>query len=320
MTSRALVDPELLGMLDSVTVAELTREVLEPARAYMDSLTEPLDAYARSDVLVERRSIPPTDRTREVTITLYRPRAATRPLPTYLSIHGGGYVMGTSAFNGRSNVALAAALGCLVVAVDYRLAPEAPAPAAVEDCYAALAWIHENAQELGVDRTRVAVGGDSAGGGLAAALSLLARDRARYPICFQLLIYPMLDDRSAVAGTRANSHVGEFIWTQRNNWFGWEAYLGKDPGSPGIPAYHAAARAQSLAGLPPACVYVGALDLFLEEDVAYVMRLLAAGVPAELHVYPGAFHGFDRALGSRIATIATSDAQRALERAFATQR
>ena len=223
---------------------------------------------------------------------MYVPKEASRPLPALVWIHGGGYVLGSPQADGLQMKSLVSQLGCAVVSVDYRLAPESPFPAGVEDCYAALRWTHAQAQELGVDRARVAIGVTSAGGGLAAALALLARDRAELQVAFQVLLVPMLDDRTAVA---ADPHpfTGEFTWTPAKNLFGWTALLGGTPGGEGVSPYAAPARAESLAGLPPTYISTGALDLFLEEDMEYARRLMRAGVPTELHVYPGAFHGFD---------------------------
>jgi acetyl esterase/lipase len=186
----------------------------------------------------------------------------------------------------------------------------------VEDCYAALRWTHEQAQQLGVDRERVAIGGTSAGGGLAAALALLARDRAEFKIALQILLVPMLDDRTAVA---ADPHpfTGEFTWTPANNVFGWTALLGRAPGGEGVSPYASPARAESVAGLPPTYIGTGALDLFLEEDMEYARRLMRAGVPTELHVYPGAYHGFSRAADARVTKAYTRDYTDALQRAFA---
>ncbi|HTN91879.1 MAG TPA: alpha/beta hydrolase fold domain-containing protein, partial [Sorangium sp.] len=175
--------------------------------------------------------------------------------------------------------------------------------------------LHEGAAELGVDTGRLAIGGASAGGGLAACLGLLARDRDEVPLAFQLLLYPMLDDRTVTA-TDPHAHVGEFIWTRDGNRFGWTALLGREPGGDGVSPYAAAARAEDLAGLPPTYVGVGALDLFLEEDMEYARRLSRAGVPTELHVYPGAFHGFDRVPRARVSQAATRDYMDALRRAL----
>jgi acetyl esterase/lipase len=266
MTTRSMVDPELLPMLDSIVMGELSLDILGPAREHMKGMIEPEEAYANPDVAVEHRTVPGPKGAPDVRVSIYRPKHAKGPLPAYLNIHGGGYIMASPAFYGRGNTALALDLGCVIVAVDYRLAPEAVAPAAVEDCYAALAWIHDNAKNLGIDPTRVAIGGDSAGGGLTASLALLARDRGKYPVCFQVLIYPMLDDRTSQRAQQ-NPHIGEFIWDRPNNNFGWRAYLGHDVGKADVSIYHVPGRATELAGLPPAYVSVGALDLFLEEDV-----------------------------------------------------
>jgi acetyl esterase/lipase len=180
--------------------------------------------------------------------------------------------------------------GCVAVSVDYRLAPETGHPGPVEDCYAALKWFYENAGLLGVNPRKIAIGGESAGGGLAAALGLMARDRGEVPVAFQLLSYPMIEDRDA-----GNPHpfTGEFIWSTASNRFGWRALLGESAGGEEVSQYAAAARAVNLEGLPPTCIGVGAIDLFLDENVAYAQRLVRAGVPTELHIYPGAYHGFD---------------------------
>lgn len=206
-------------------------------------------------------------------------------------------------------------IGCVAVSVDYRLAPETPHPGPVEDCYAALTWLYTHAEELGVDTTRIALAGASAGGGLAAGLAVLTRDRGEVPLAFQLLIYPMLDDRT-VTSTEPHPHTGEYIWTPEANRFGWTALLGQEPGGTGVSPYAAAARADHLEGLPPTFISVGALDLFLEEDMEYARRLMRAGVPTELHVYPGAFHGFNMVADAKVSQAMARDQFDALARAF----
>ena len=316
MSTRKMVDKELLAQLKLMPSFDLNDETLIIGRASMDGVILPLSEYARRDVSVEEIKIPGPAGAPEVPVIVYRPKRAEGPLPVYLNIHGGGYVMGVAAVNGPANVRTAAALGCMIVSVDYRLAPEHPAPAGVEDCYAALAWIHKNARKLGIDRKRVAIGGESAGGGLAAALALLARDRGEYKICFQLLIYPMLDDRTAAKEPK-NPHVGEFVWNKLSNLFAWRAHLGKEPGSKNVSHYAAPSRAKDLSGLPPTYINVGALDLFLDEDIDYAQRLLAAGVPTELHIYPGAYHGFNVAPDAKVSQAADREAREALGRALA---
>jgi acetyl esterase/lipase len=251
------------------------------------------------DVDVTERHVPGPQGAPEVRVLVYLPKSAPRPLPALLWIHGGGYVLGSADQDDPQVKNIVDQIGCAAVSVDYRLAPETPHPGPVEDCYAALKWLQEHAAELGVDPGRIAIGGASAGGGLAAGLGLLARDRGEVPLAFQLLIYPMLDDRT-VSHPDPHPYTGEFIWTHDANRFGWTSLLGQEPGSEGVSPYAAAARAEHLAGLPPTYICVGALDLFLEEDMEYARRLIREGVPTELHVYPGAYHGFNMAAEAQV--------------------
>jgi acetyl esterase/lipase len=234
-----------------------------------------------------------------------------------LWIHGGGYILGQPEQSDAVCGRFAKELGILVIAVDYRLAPEHPFPAPLEDCYAALSWMHARAGELGISPDRLAIGGDSAGGGLAAALAQLTRDRKQIQPVFQLLLYPMLDDRTA---TRVDHKgTGKYLWTPSSNVFGWTSYLAQKPGGPAVPKYAAPARMEDLTGLPPAWVGVGTLDLFYEEDVAYARRLQASGVPCELDEVPGAFHAFEVIAGDAAISRSFIDRQVAvLKRALAT--
>jgi acetyl esterase/lipase len=208
-----------------------------------------------------------------------------------LWIHGGGYVVGRAAQNDRLCGELARAAGIVVVATEYRKAPEHPFPAPLDDCQAAWDWLQQEADALGVDRARVAVGGESAGGGLAAALAQRLHDAGGVRPVAQLLFCPMLDDRTAAR--RELDATGHPVWDNRANRFGWRSYLGKEPGLPGLPAHAAPARREDLAGLPPAWIGVGDIELFHDEAVDYAERLVAAGVPVELDVVPGAAHGFE---------------------------
>lgn len=217
-----------------------------------------------------------------VGVRLYRPTGTATTTPALLWIHGGGYVLGTAAQDDVLCRRFVSELGITVASVDYRLAPEHPYPAPLEDCYDALQWL---ARLHGVDPDRIAIGGASAGGGLTAALALWARDHDGVKPVFQLLVYPMIDDRSV------GSHLedaGHRLWNPASNAFGWKAYLGGAD-----PEVAAPARRTDLAGLPPAWLGVGTLDLFHDEDLDYAERLRAAGVPCQVHVVPGAFHGFD---------------------------
>ncbi|GAA2175724.1 hypothetical protein GCM10009846_26710 [Agrococcus versicolor] len=242
-------------------------------------------------VVVDDRVVPGRDG-RDVRVLVYEPvDAGDEPTPALLYVHGGGYVLGDPVTYHDRCSSIAAALGIRVVSVDYRLAPEAPFPSALDDCVDALRWMHEAADAEGIDATRIAVGGDSAGGGLAACTVQVAVDEG-LPVAFQLLVYPMLDDRTVTRLDHAGT--GRFVWSAGSNRHGWTSYLGLAPGDPGVPPYAAAARREDLAGLPPAWIGVGELDLFHEEDLAYADRLRDVGVEVEVVEVPGAFHGFDR--------------------------
>jgi triacylglycerol lipase len=237
------------------------------------------------------RFIPGAPGDPDVRILLYTPPGHAAGLrPAVLEMHGGGYILGTAEMGDPANRMTALALDCIVVSVDYRLAPETAWPGSLNDNYAGLCWMAENAAELGIDPARIAISGGSAGGGHAAALALHARNAGGPAICFQLIDYPMLDDRTA-ASADPHPYAGEFVWTPEHNHLGWKSLLGVEPGSDGVHETAAPARAEDLSGLPPAFISIGTLDLFLEESLEYTRRLTRAGVPVELYVVPGAFHG-----------------------------
>ncbi len=317
MTTKHLVDPELVAMLDTFPTLTFTPESLAFVRTALKEMNAqtPVNAPDFSAISVHERFVPGPAGAPDVRVLVYLPPKRSTPLPAILWIHGGGYVIGSPEQEDLGAKGIVSTIGCVVVSVDYRLAPETPHPGPVEDCYAALTWLHAHAEELGVDTSRIAIYGGSAGGGLAAALALLTRDRGEVPLVFQMLIYPMLDDRTA---TSADPHpyTGEYIWTPDANRFGWTALLGQEPGGPDVSPYAAAARADHLEGLPPTFISVGALDLFLEEDLEYARRLIRAGVPTELHVYPGAFHGFNMAADAKVTQSMTRDLFDALARAL----
>ena len=234
---------------------------------------------------------------------------ATGSGPAVVFLHGGGMIMGSVEQDDRFIAAYAAESGVPVLAVDYRLAPEHPHPDPVEDCYAGLAWLAAHASDLGVDPGRIALMGESAGGGLAAGTALLARDRGP-AVARQILIHPMLDDRNTVPDPALAPFT---LWSYDDNYTGWHALLGERLGTGDVPAPAAPARALDLAGLPAAYLEVGGLDIFRDEDIEFARRLAAAGVPVELHVHPGCPHGFDLiAPAADIARRARADRLRAM--------
>lgn len=293
MSSRDLLDPQLAAVVDQLPRLPLSRENLHVRRAayaqLMDVLLPQLPAISGIDVT--EHHAPGNSGEPRVRLLMYRPQLQGRTLPALLWIHGGGYVDGRADWDEHVAKSLVRNVGCCVVSVEYRLAPETTYPGAIEDCHAALCWLQASAAELDIDPQRIGVAGISAGGGLAAALALMARDGGGPALCFQALIQPMLDDRSVREENR-HPFAGEFIWTREHNHFGWSALLGHEPGGVHTSPYAAAARACSLGGLPATFISVGALDLFVEENIEYARRLIREGVPTELHVHPGACHAF----------------------------
>ncbi|NMN94003.1 alpha/beta hydrolase [Antrihabitans stalactiti] len=237
------------------------------------------------------------DLSSNVKVRLFRPPNSAVRSAALLWIHGGGYVLGAAIQDDTMCRRLSDRLGITVVSVDYRLAPEHPYPAALHDCYDALTWLAALPE---IDPTRIAIGGMSAGGGLAAALAILARDRGEVTPAFQLLTYPMLDDR-----TEPGSEPGRYrVWNPRSNHFGWQSYLGEADPAVAVPA-----RQVDLSRLAPAWIGVGTHDLFHDEGIAYARRLEEAGVPCQLELVPGAFHGFDQVVRRAPVTRAFFDAQ-----------
>lgn len=264
---------------------------------------------APEDLVIHQVEVPGPPGAPPVPLRIYQPRTLATPAPALLWIHGGGMIIGNAVQDERTSIAFARTLGITVAAVDYRLAPAHPAPAALEDCYTALVWLSEQAGAYGIDPARIAVGGASAGGGLTAGVVLMAKDRGEVTPAFQLLVYPMLDDRTAA---RTDHDLpGVRVWSRASNHYAWSAYLGQAPGLPGVPSYAAPARREDLTGLPPAWVGVGTLDLFHDEDVRYAERLREAGVPCELDIVEGAFHGFDALLPHKPVSSAFWRAQAA---------
>jgi acetyl esterase/lipase len=296
MTMTDRLNPELVAPLEAwrrATKGGINLHDIPAARRMMDELAVAQMAKAQpiEGITTVDRRVPGPAGAPEVFVRIYQPADRPDTLPALLWIHGGGYVLGSVERDDLLAKHLARVGQCVVASVEYRLAPEHPFPAPVEDCYAALKWLVAQSTKLGVNTARIAIGGASAGGGLAAGLAVLARDRAEVEVAFQLLIYPMIDDRTIAPASATVPDT--FVWTRENNLMGWRAYLGREPGGTDVSPYAAASRATDLRGLPPAYIPVGDLDLFLDENMTYAQRLLAAGVPTELHVYPGAFHGFN---------------------------
>jgi acetyl esterase/lipase len=269
-----------------------------------------------ADIPVEEKMIPGPNGAPQVKLFVINARAGTSR-PGILHTHGGGYIIGTAATDIRRLQEMARELDAVIVSVEYRLAPETTFEGSIEDNYAGLRWMYQSAAELGLDRSRIAVTGESAGGGHAALLAITARDRGEIPIAFQALVYPMLDDRTGGA-VKLPAHIATVGWSGSENQYGWKAFLGQQPGTDKVPARAVPARTPNLAGLPPAFIQVGGVDLFVSEDIDYARRLNEAGVPTELQVIPGAYHGFDQlSADSPQAKQFTRAKIEALRRAFA---
>jgi acetyl esterase/lipase len=307
MTGHDQLDPEIAAAVRAMSVPDFDDRVVREIR----KLSLPVPELSGAVMRVEE-AVPGTNPgDLPVPVRVHAPVDRSGPLPGVLAMHGGGYVIGDrSSYDGLFDH-WCVDPGMVAVSVGYRRAPETPYPGPLEDCYRALVWTFGHADELGIDSSCIGIYGASAGGGLAAGLALLARDRGEVNIAFQFLQYPMLDDRLVTLSSQLDDlHV----WSRHSNAFGWRSYLGELYGGGDIPAYAAAARAEDLAGLPPAYICVGALDGFRDEDIAYAQRLLQAGVPTELHVFPGIPHGFEMTGNSAIARQAAHNADEWIRR------
>jgi len=289
LTERAY-DPELTHMIPLLPVTSDWSD-LPAARAAMEAMVAgmPVPAGAEEQVRFDDRVVPGPPDAPRLSVRVYRPRVETGPgsRPAVLYIHGGGFCFGSVAFEHVGALGIALQTGAVVVSVEYRLAPEHPFPAGLEDCHAALVWMAKESASLGIDADRIAVMGQSAGGGLAAALALLARDRGGPRLCFQVLGIPELDHRLETASMR--EFVDTPLWNRPNAIQSWRCYLGDDAGE--VSPYASPAIAPDLSGLPPAYVSTMEFDPLRDEGIEYALRLLQAGVSVELHQYPGTFHG-----------------------------
>ncbi len=273
------IDPELLAFLEEMPPLDITRDNIADVRVLLASRPQPA-----SNVQVQETAETISAEDGDVSVYIYR-KTSTENQPALLWIHGGGYVLGDAA-DERARV-FVDKFDCTVVSVDYRLAPEHPFPAGPNDCLATLYWMAAESERLGIDPNRIAIGGASAGAGMAAGVALMSRDRGGPALTFQLLLYPMIDNLHATESGQFENHP---IWNQGTSFNAWEMYLGGTPGADASP-YAAASRADDLRGLPATYICVGSEDLFRDENLEYARRLMAASVPCEISVFPGVFHG-----------------------------
>jgi acetyl esterase/lipase len=306
-------DPELAAVIPMLPPTNMT----DPSAAREQiaaMLAERITVDDSAGVTVREELVPGPEGAPDVRVRIYTPERIAAPAAIF-DVHGGGFVVGNLDIDHPSNLRYARELGVVVVSVDYRLAPEAPYPAGIEDCYAALVWVAKNAAELGIDPNRIVIHGGSAGGGLCAGLALLARDRGGPAIAFQYLGIPELDDRLDTPSMRA--FVDTPLWNRPNAEISWDCYLGPGVrGSADVPVYAAPARATDLAGLPPAYISVMEFDPLRDEGIAYAQALLAAGVTTELHLFPGTFHGSAMAEHATVSKREAAEALAVLARAL----
>ena len=310
MSTLHLVDPTLLPLLELMPGTGFTAENLPAIREQSEQRFAFLGEPA---IQAEVKVIQGPDGPLE--IYWYDPAPGQTGRAALLHIHGGGMVIGSARSMRHGPAGMAAALGIPVASVEYRLAPEHPFPAPQEDCLAGLKWLAENAAELGVDAARIGIIGESAGGGLAAATALMARDQGGPALAAQFLTFPMLDHRTGSEDCPyANPATGEFVWTRQSNRFGWSALQGGYAPTDHRKGWFSPSLADDLAGLPPTWIGTGSLDLFLDENLDYARRLVGAGVPVELHSYPGAIHAFQAIADSHLAQSFNRDLLSAVAR------
>ncbi|WP_434443303.1 alpha/beta hydrolase [Lentzea sp. E54] len=308
------IDPELLPWLDMLPQVTMTdHEALVAARGQQSELAGLVPVYEPANSIDFRdETVPGPSGAPDVPVRVYGRSGRQNPVPGLVYIHGGGFIVGSVDMFHSHVLRLVDELDIVVVSVGYRLAPEHPFPAPVEDCYAALKWTAAKAEELGIDPARLGIGGESAGGGLAAGTVLLARDRGGPELCFQFLGIPELDDRLDTESMRA--YVDTPLWNHPNAIYSWTAYLGTEPGGDDVSPYAAPARATDLSGLPPAFVTTCQYDPLRDEGIEYARRLAHAGVPTELRHYPATFHGSSLVESAAISRRMVADEVDALRR------
>ena len=301
------VDPALWPLVESFPPIDLSAATLTGFRAALVQLSVMPEVSTHADVRIEELKISGGGPAAQTIRCLFFTPANRTPAAALLHVHGGGFVMGNPEMDAARNIELVRATGCAILSVDYRLAPEHAHPAGLEDCHAALVWLAGNLQALGIRAGSIGVIGESAGAALAAALALLARDRRSVALACQVLIYPML---VPPAQSIDDPRTGRYIWTRVSNGYAWSACLSGTSAD----AKTIAGLAPDLAGLPPAFLAVGALDLFVHDNLAYASRLLMAGCPVEAHLYAGAIHGFDRMVDAAVSVRYTRDMVAFVER------
>ncbi|WMZ79674.1 alpha/beta hydrolase [Staphylococcus pseudintermedius] len=306
------VDVDLQHVAKSMPHLKLTRDNLEDYRANVLSHAK-TTIDPRLDVTIEDVDVPYEDEL--IHVILFRPNKVLNNMPGYLYMHGGGMVSGGAHLDNSDNARIAHELGCVVVSVDYQLAPETIFPGQLETCYAVLKWMHDEADTLLINRSKLAVGGNSAGGMLAASLAQLALDRGEVDIIFQNLHIPMLDDQTVLEAP-SNPYAGHVGWNRDMNRFAWEMYLGHPVDGRTPEPYAVPARRQNFEGLPATFITIGSLDLFVDEVMEYAQNLLHAGVSTELHIYPGRYHLGELVPGARVRDQILNDRLNAMRRAF----
>jgi len=279
---RNKIHPELKPFAEAMPATTITRDNISETRATLKEARASMELPV-TQVSVSQKEI--SKNGHQIKLHVYTPDHAPSNNPGLLWFHGGGYIVGSS--DDFQALLIAENCGCTVVSVDYAIAPERPFPAGSEEGYAALEWVFENAADLGISAEDVAIGGSSAGAGMAAGVSLMNRDRQNLPLVFQFLLYPMLDNLHDTDSGKLENHP---VWSRETSLNAWEMYLDGTPGEEASP-YAAAARATDLSGLPDTYITVGTQDLFRDEDINYAQRLMAADVSTKLEVFPGVFHG-----------------------------
>ena len=306
MTISRIYDPEIedfartIPIIDSSDIKK-TRDAVRDYRIHMQSkgFTRPSDPSIEEAEI----SIPGPPNAPNVKIRIYTPDNLQRPAPAYINFHGGGFIFGDLDSEHARTLAISKSCQAIAITVDYRLAPEHPYPAAINDCYASLLWLVDNAKHIGIDTSRIVVGGGSAGGNLAASVALMARDKHGPSICYQMLIYPALDDQANTQSMLDGEDT--YVITSQNILDMWNYYLGHDRSN--VSCYASPSRAPDLADLPPAYIMTCEHDPLRDEAITYAMRLMNAGVPVELHNYPGTVHGFDYLIRCNISKRAIHD-------------